>query len=364
MALLRIPADRSRRKSSAAAGSPSRLKELGYPRRAETAARAAREWFVQEAADGPGVLRVRRVAARGAETAAGGHGDLDPRRRRSAGPGPPAAPRRCGRATRRCSTAHAAWWKKFWVAVAGRIPCPTSQILRHYYLVQYFYGAASRRGAPPMPLQGVWTADAGALPPWKGDYHNDLNTQMTYIAYQAAGHFDEGLRILDFIWDLLPVFASSPRSSTARPALAVPGVMSLAGQPLARLGAVQPLADHGRLDRPPVLPALALHGATSVPPRARLSLVPRSRRVLLAACCSPTTSGMLKLPLSASPEIFDNSLRAWLQPNSNYDLVCLQMFFLALAEMAGACGEAGRGPSSGPTRPPRWASSTSSPTAC
>jgi alpha-L-fucosidase 2 len=31
-----------------------------------------------------------------------------------------------------------------------------------------------------MPLQGVWTADAGGLPPWKGDYHNDLNTQMTY----------------------------------------------------------------------------------------------------------------------------------------------------------------------------------------
>ena len=36
-----------------------------------------------------------------------------------------------------------------------------------------------RRVAPPMPLQGVWTADAGSLPPWKGDYHNDLNTQMT-----------------------------------------------------------------------------------------------------------------------------------------------------------------------------------------
>ena len=32
-------------------------------------------------------------------------------------------------------------------------------------------------GAPPIPLQGVWTADDGGLPPWKGDYHHDLNTQ-------------------------------------------------------------------------------------------------------------------------------------------------------------------------------------------
>ena len=45
-------------------------------------------------------------------------------------------------------------------------------ILRHYYLVRYFYGAASRRGAPPIPLQGVWVGRCRlATPPWKGDYH-------------------------------------------------------------------------------------------------------------------------------------------------------------------------------------------------
>jgi len=79
---------------------------------------------------------------------------------------------------------HRAYWADFWAKSSVRVP--EADILRHYYLVQYFYGAASRRGSPPMPLQGVWTADAGGLPPWKGDYHNDLNTQMTYIAYQAA----------------------------------------------------------------------------------------------------------------------------------------------------------------------------------
>jgi alpha-L-fucosidase 2 len=49
--------------------------------------------------------------------------------------------------------------------------------------------------------------------------------------------------------------------------------------------------------------------------------------------------GLLKLPLSSSPEIFDNKVRAFLKPNSNYDIACLRMFFLALAEMADACGD-------------------------
>jgi alpha-L-fucosidase 2 len=45
-----------------------------------------------------------------------------------------------------------------------------------------------------------------------------------------------------------------------------------------------------------------------------------------------------RLPLSSSPEIFDNTPRAWLTPNSTYDLMCMKMQFLALAEMADALG--------------------------
>jgi alpha-L-fucosidase 2 len=52
----------------------------------------------------------------------------------------------------------------------------------------------------------------------------------------------------------------------------------------------------------------------------------------------PDANGRLVLPLSSSPEIFDNSHKAWLRPNSNYDLMSLRMLFLALAEMAGALG--------------------------
>jgi alpha-L-fucosidase 2 len=54
---------------------------------------------------------------------------------------------------------------------------------------------------------------------------------------------------------------------------------------------------------------------------------------------APDAHGVLKLPLSSSPEIFNNSRRAWLTPNSNYDLMCLKMLFLGLVEMADGCGQ-------------------------
>jgi len=52
-------------------------------------------------------------------------------------------------------------------------------------------------------------------------------------------------------------------------------------------------------------------------------------------------TGHLKLPLSSSPEIHNNTQRAWLAPNSNFDHALLQWLFLANAEMATALG---RGP--------------------
>jgi alpha-L-fucosidase 2 len=60
--------------------------------------------------------------------------------------------------------------------------------------------------------------------------------------------------------------------------------------------------------------------------------------VCMLGLLKPDTNGILKLERSSSPEIFDNSPRAWLIPNSNFDLMCLKMLFLSLREMADACG--------------------------
>src|ERR1019366_1950328 len=59
----------------------------------------------------------------------------------------------------------------------------------------------------------------------------------------------------------------------------------------------------------------------------------------LRALLKLDTNGVRVLPLSSSPEIFDNSRRAFLKPNSNYDLASMKMLFLALAEMAAATGD-------------------------
>jgi len=231
---------------------------------------------------------------------------------------------------------HAAWWAQFWAHSSVNLPEP--DMLRHYYLVRYFYGAASRRGAPPMPLQGVWSADAGSLPPWKGDYHNDLNTQMTYLAYRTSGDFDAGLCFLDYLWDRLPVFRKFARDFYGAPGAAVPGVMSLAGQPL---------GGWGQYSLSPTMGAWNAHlfylhwrqTGDDTFLRARAYPFCREIGVCLRALLQPDANGVLALPLSSSPEIFDNSRRAFLQPNSNYDLASMKMLFLALTEMADAVGD-------------------------
>ena len=45
-------------------------------------------------------------------------------------------------------------------------------------------------------------------------------------------------------------------------------------------------------------------------------------------------NGELTLPLSSSPEIHDNTLKAWLAPNSNYDLALMRCLFEDLYHMS------------------------------
>jgi len=228
---------------------------------------------------------------------------------------------------------HKQWWKIFWRQSSISIPDVTVQ--KQYNLVQYFYGAASRSSAPPMPLQGVWTADNGSLPPWKGDYHNDLNTQMTYMAYQESGRFEEGTSYINYLWDRRNVFQDFARDFYGTKGLACPGVMSYSGQPL---------GGWGQYSLSPTMSAWSAHLFylhwiyTADEIFLREKAYPWASEVgeCMLGLLKPDENGILKLPLSSSPEIFDDSPSAWLQPNSNYDLMCLKMLFLSLSEMAEA----------------------------
>jgi alpha-L-fucosidase 2 len=331
-----MPSGAKRPAGDAGPSSGGAVTRLGYPS-AVPGSEGRAKWFVQEAAEGLKYcvcIESRRVDGDTlmAVAVTSTVDSPDPRT---------LARKRCSAALTEGYEAalarHAAWWRTFWSQSTVDLPEP--EILRYYAFARYLYGAGSRRGAPPMPLQGVWTADNGGLPPWKGDYHNDLNTQMTYIAYQAAGNFDEGVCYLDFLSRLAPTFRAFARDFYGTPGLASPGVMSLAGQPL---------GGWGQYSLSPTMTAWNAHlyylhwRYTADDEFLRTQAYPWSKEAgeCLKALLQPDAQGILKLPKSSSPEIFDNSARAWLIPNSNYDLMCMKMQFLALAEMADALGKA------------------------
>lgn len=232
----------------------------------------------------------------------------------------------------RAKRSHADYWKRFWKVSSVEIP-RDPKIQHHYNFVKYLYGAGSRPGAPPMPLQGVWTADNGGLPPWKGDYHHDLNSQTTYIAYQTAGLWDEGRVFLDQQWDLLPRYRKFARDFYGVEGAVVPGVAALDGSPLGGWGmySLSPTnsswiahlfyrhwrvtMDRGFLEKR-AYPWCAEVGQA------------------ITKLLEPNEDGQWVLPLSSSPEIHDNSLRAWLKPNSNYDQALLVSHLKNLVEMA------------------------------
>jgi len=230
---------------------------------------------------------------------------------------------------------HQKWWDNFWSR--SSVSIPDSSIQHHYNLVQYFYGAASRKGAPPMPLQGVWTADAGTLPPWHGDYHHDLNTQLTYWAYLTSNRFEEGESFLDFMWSLKPVHEKFARDFYGVSGLVVPGVMALDGKPM------------GVWYQYSVSPTMGAWVAQSFYWQWRYTMDSQFLKEKAYPYCSevaealeglmkPDKKGKMKLPLSSSPEIHNNSQQAWLTPNSNFDLSLIRWIFKANTEMAETLG--------------------------
>jgi len=92
---------------------------------------------------------------------------------------------------------HTNWWKNFWSRSSVNIPDTLLQ--KQYYLELYKLGCVANLGSPAITLQAVWTADNGSLPPWKGDFHNDLNTQLSYWPAYTANHLTEASTYTDWL---------------------------------------------------------------------------------------------------------------------------------------------------------------------
>jgi alpha-L-fucosidase 2 len=230
---------------------------------------------------------------------------------------------------------HRAWWKAFWGKSTVELPDPVLE--KQWYLETYKFGAAARRGAPPITLQAVWTADNGSLPPWKGDFHNDLNTQLSYWPCYSGNHLEEGLGFLDWLWAIKPICEEYTKRYFGVEGLNVPGVAALDGAPMGgwiqySLGPTVSawLAQHFWLhwrhsgDR-------AFLGERAYP-------YIKAVAVFLDSISVRRPDGKRKLPLSSSPEINDNRIDAWFKETTNFDLALIRWLFGAAAEMAGELG--------------------------
>ncbi len=246
------------------------------------------------------------------------------------------------RGYRQLYESHRRWWQDYWAKSSVRLPNPV--IERQWYLETYKFGAASRRGAPPITLQAVWTADDGKLPPWKGDYHHDLNTQLSYWPCYSGNRLEEGLAYLDWLWKTRDTAFDWTRRFFGLPGLNVPMTADLNGN---QIGGWRQYT-HSATTAAWLAHHFYLHWRYSGDReflRTRAYPYLRDAAVFIEAFTAKRdANGKRTHPLSASPEINDNRPTAWFATVTNYDLALDRWLMSAAAELAGGTWQpAGRG---------------------
>lgn len=231
---------------------------------------------------------------------------------------------------------HLGFWNYFWKQ--SGISLPDTVLEKQYYNELYKFGSVARENSYPISLQAVWTADNGNLPPWKGDYHHDLNTQLSYWPAYTGNYLKEGEGYLNTLWAQKETNKRYTRQYFEVDGLNVPGVATLTGEPMG--GWIQYAMS------PTVSAWLAqhfyLHWQYS---RDRDFLLDRAYpylkevAVFLEQFTEKGQDGKRRLPLSSSPEIRDNSREAWFTEMTNYDLALVKFVFIAASELAGEAGQ-------------------------
>ncbi|MGF6929638.1 alpha-L-fucosidase 2 [Chitinophaga sp. W2I13] len=231
--------------------------------------------------------------------------------------------------------AHTGWWQHFWQQSA--IHVPDTLLEKQWYLEQYKFGSAARKNAPPISLQAVWTADNGRIAPWKGDYHHDLNTQLSYWPSYSANHLDEAMGYINHLEANKANYKRYTKMYFNADGLAVPGVTTLDGTEMG--GWIQYSLS------PTVSSWLAQHyylqWRYSMDKQfLKTKAYPwiKNTAAFLENITVKDSNGHRALKISSSPEINDNSLDAWFLQNTNYDLALMKFTFSKAAELATVLG--------------------------
>jgi len=226
---------------------------------------------------------------------------------------------------------HSNWWEKFWSK--STIQVPDSTLQKQWHLEQYKFGSAARVGAPPISLQAVWTADNGKLPPWKGDFHHDLNTQLSYWPAYSGNHLEEEVGFLDWLWKYKDTFKKYTKDYYETEGLNVPGVSTLTGDPMG--GWIQ--YSFGPTVSAWLGQHFYLHWRYSMDREfLKQKAYPwiKDVAVYLDAVSVVGDNKLRKLPISSSPEMHNNSKEAWFGKTTNFDLALIRWTFEKASELA------------------------------
>ncbi len=230
---------------------------------------------------------------------------------------------------------HRHWWDNYWQQSHVVIP---DSILQHQYdMEMYKFGSTARPDAPPISLQSVWTADNGKLPPWKGDFHHDLNTQLSYWPAYAGNYLNLEIGFLDWLWKYRPVFLEYTRDYFRAGGMNVPGVTTLEGEPMG--GWVQ--YSMGQTVGAWLGQHFYWHWKYSMDRdflQNRAYPWIRDVAIFLDEISLKDQDGGRKLLMSSSPEIFNNSREAWFAVTTNFDLALIRWTYSKAAELATELG--------------------------
>ncbi len=211
---------------------------------------------------------------------------------------------------------HIKWWNDYWSR--SSISIPDSILERQYYLEMYKFASVARSNTPPISLQAIWTADNGNLPPWKGDFHHDLNTQLSYWPGYAANHLDLTAGYTNWLWKVKDENKRWTKQYFEIDGLNVPGVTTISGKPMG--GWIQYSMS------PTTAAWLAQHFFMQwTYSMDKKFLMERAFPYIdevaqfLEDLSGPYGENR-KIPLSSSPEYDDNSIKAWFNEWTNYDL--------------------------------------------
>lgn len=235
---------------------------------------------------------------------------------------------------------HKKEWRKYNLESYISLPACAKTVQRQWDIGNYLFRATCRKGGLPIALQGVWTADNNALPPWRGDFHFNTNVQMTYWAYMKANHPEVGRNILDFLWEKRPVFRKYTKSFFDVDGIIVPGCMDAAGEVM---GGWAPYSLHSPYGIWIAQAFDEYYRYTDDIAFLRERAYPYFQETAVAITGlldeKNGDNGNLHLPLSSSPEIYDDTIRSYLKPESNCDLALIRYLYMTLIRYCEILGE-------------------------